>query len=190
MLPEHVPGCQRPISASLRQGPGSGWRALNWFGQAPGRERTQWKAGWGLVAEHQSEARRGITKTTLPWGLLASHFSTPLPRTPTHTLSRDTLLWGLAASVTSVANGRQVWRILPGGLLFRSTAAPGKRAVHLLGTGLSHTDATTCFRLFCIPLRTTQSPQSTAHGPQGAGSVGEGMLAAEFGAGRRVRRAN
>jgi hypothetical protein len=119
---------------------------------------TQWELGWGLVAKHQSEARRGIMKTTLlPWGLLQSHFSTPLLQTPTNTLCRDTLLWGLAASRTSVANGRQALRILPGGLLFRTTVAPGKSAVHVLGTGISRTGATTRFRLLCIPLWTART---------------------------------
>jgi len=118
----------------------------------------KWKLGWGLVAKHESEARRGITKTTLlPWGILQSHLSTPLPQAPTNTLSRDTLLWGLAASRTSVANGRHALRILPGGLLFRSTTAPGKRAVHVLGTGTSRTDATTSYRLLCIPVWTAHS---------------------------------
>jgi hypothetical protein len=125
---------------------------------------SQWELGWGLVAKHQSEARRGATKTTLlPWGVLQSHFSTPLPQAPTNTLSRDTLLWGLAASRTSVANGRQALRILPSGLLFRTTTAPGKKAVHVLGTGISHTDAnqnsgaSSRFRLLCIPLGTTHT---------------------------------
>ena len=39
-LPERDPGCQRPISAFFREGPGLGWRAVNWFGQAQGRDRT------------------------------------------------------------------------------------------------------------------------------------------------------
>jgi len=123
---------------------------------------TKLSLGWGLLAKRQSEARRGITKTTLlPWGILQSHFSTPLLQTPADTLSRDTFLWGLAASRTSVDNGRQALRILPGGLLFRSTAAPGNSAVHLLGTGISHTDATTRFRLLCIPLWTTHAATLT-----------------------------
>jgi hypothetical protein len=118
----------------------------------------KWNFGWGLVAKHQSEARRRITKTTLlPWGVLGSHFSTPVLQNPSDTLSRDTLLWGLAASRTSVANGAQSLRILPGGLLFRTTTAPGKRAFHILGTGVSHTGSSTRFRIFCIPLRTTHS---------------------------------
>ncbi len=129
---------------------------------------TKWNLGWGLVAKHQSEARRRITKATLlPWGILESHFSTPLLQTPTNTLSRDTLLWGLAASRTSVANGRQALRILPGGLLFRTTAAPGRSAVHLLGTGVSRTEASTRFRLLCVPLWTTAvegaPPRQTQH---------------------------
>jgi hypothetical protein len=119
---------------------------------------SKWNLGWGLVAKHESEARRGTTKTTLlPWGILESHFSTPLPQAPTNTLSHDTLLWGLAASRTSVANGRQALRILPGGILFRTTAAPGKKAVHVLGTGVSQTDTSTRFRLFCIPVGTTHT---------------------------------
>jgi len=114
------------------------------------------QVGWGLVANHQSEARRGVTKTTLlPWGILQSHFSTPLPQTPANTLSRDTFLWGLAVSRTSVANGRQALRVLPGGLLFRSTTAPGESAVHILGTGISRTGARTRFRFLCIPVWTT-----------------------------------
>ena len=114
-------------------------------------------AGAWLPSTSPRPAAR-ITKTTLlPWGVLGSHFSTPVPQNPSDTLSRDTLLWGLAASRTSVANGTQSLRILPGGLLFRTTSAPGKRALHILGTGVSHTGASTRFRLFCIPLRTTHT---------------------------------
>ncbi|MGO8674414.1 MAG: hypothetical protein ACLQVX_00935 [Limisphaerales bacterium] len=124
---------------------------------------SKWSLCWGLAAKHQSEARRGITRTTLlPWGILQSHFSSPVLQAPTNTLRRDTLLWGLAASRTSVDNGKQALRILPGGLLFRSTAAPGKSAVHVLGTGVSRTDTATRFRLLCIPLWTTHAATLTS----------------------------
>jgi hypothetical protein len=122
----------------------------------------KWKLGWGLVAKHQSEARRGTTKTTLlPWGILQSHFSTPWPQAPTNTLSRDTLVWGLAASRTSVSAGEHALRILPGGLLLRSTTAPGKQALHLLGTGVSRDGTTTRVRIFGVPVRTTHAQKRT-----------------------------
>jgi hypothetical protein len=125
----------------------------------------KWKLGWSLAASHQSEARRRITKTTLlPWGVLWSHFSTALPQAPTNTISRVTVLWGLAASRTSVQDGRHTLGILPGGLLFRSTTGPGTMAVHVLGTGVSRWQATRAsgaaarFRLLGIPLWTTHAP--------------------------------
>ncbi len=112
---------------------------------------------WGLLLSHQSEARRGLTKTTLlPWGVLESHFSARLPESPAQTVSRDSLLWGLLLTRNSVEHGRQAWRVLPAGLLFRSTASPGKSAVHVLGTGISRTPAATRYRLLGIPLWTTR----------------------------------
>jgi hypothetical protein len=118
----------------------------------------KYRFGWGLLLSHQSEARRGTTKTDLlPWGLLESHFSTPLPQTPSRTLSSDRLLWGLILDRNCVQHGRHAWRILPGGLLFRSTTSPGRSAVHVLGTGLSRTTTTARYRLLGIPLWTTRT---------------------------------
>src|ERR1035437_5263035 len=49
----------------------------------------KWELGGGWVAKHESEARRGITKTTLlPWGALASHCSATLPQAPDKSITR------------------------------------------------------------------------------------------------------
>jgi hypothetical protein len=121
----------------------------------------KWRLGWGLVAKHESEARRGVTKTTLlPWGVLCSHFSTVVPQSPANTLSRNALLWGLAASQGTDASGRHVLTLLPAGLLFRSTTGSNETCRHFLGTGLSRRQmpadagATTRFRVFGIPVWT------------------------------------
>ena len=135
------------------------------LGLAGGWRRTaslnRWQLGWGLVARHQSEARRGVTKTTLlPWGLLWSHSSAALPYAPTNTVSRSAAVWGLAAAVKTDANDWHVVSILPGGLLFKSTTAPGLAARHVLGTGITRRDSgkdgkrTTRFRLLGITVWT------------------------------------
>ncbi len=119
----------------------------------------KWSLGWGLAARHESEARRGVASTTLlPWGVLGSQFSALVPQTPANTvsISRATLLWGLAASRTSDKNGKRTMCFLPGGLLFRSTTAPHKAALHVLGTGVSRTGPSTRVRLLGIPLWTSR----------------------------------
>jgi len=121
------------------------------------------------VARHESEARRGTTKTTLlPWGVLASHIATRLPQKPDTTIARTSVLWGLAGSVSSDAQGRKARCLLPGGLLFRSTTGPGESTVHILGTGISRKQATpeadviTRFRLLGLPLWSTSTPAPRA----------------------------
>jgi hypothetical protein len=103
----------------------------------------KWQVGAGLVAKHQSEARQGITKTTLlPWGILGSHFSTPAPQVPTNSLTRTSVVWGLVGSGSSDEAGRHKLQILPAGLLLRRTTGPGEAAFHVLGTGVSRREAT------------------------------------------------
>ena len=58
---------------------------------------SKWRLCWGLAAKHQSEARRGITRTTLlPWGILRAISPARCPEPRTRPSARDTLLWGLA----------------------------------------------------------------------------------------------
>ena len=125
----------------------------------------KWSLGWGLAVKHESEARRGLAQTTLlPWGVLFSHFSSVVPSTATNTVSvsRTSFVWGLAASRTSDENGKRTTRLLPGGILFRHTDAPGRSATHVLGTGISHTEATATaettarFRFLGVPIWTTR----------------------------------
>jgi hypothetical protein len=122
----------------------------------------KWELGGGLVAKHESEDRRGFTKTTwLPWGVLASHCSARLPQSPGKTIARTSVLWGLGASVTMNGSGGHSVHVLPFGLLLHRTTAPGQSCIHILGTGLSrreaadHSASTTRFRLLGIPLWTT-----------------------------------
>jgi hypothetical protein len=124
----------------------------------------KWELGGGLVARHESEARRGITKTTwLPWGVLASYGSARLPQSPDKTLMRTSVLWGLGASVTMDGVGSHSVRVLPFGLLLRSTTSPGQASIHVLGTGLfrkeatNHSGSTARFRLLGIPLWTSHA---------------------------------
>lgn len=144
---------------------GSADRAL--LGIVGERRRTtslnKWRLGWGLLIKHESEARREMTKTTvLPWGVFCSHFAAALPYAPGHTLTRTTLLWGLAASRQTDAQDRHIFTVLPAGLLFRSTTGSGEVAVHVLGTGATRRETelggiTTRFRLFGIPVWTARS---------------------------------
>jgi hypothetical protein len=125
----------------------------------------KWELGGGWVIRHESEARRGITKTTLlPWGVLASHASATLPQSPDKTLARTSVLWGLGGSVTLDGTGRHSVHVLPYGLLLCHTTSPGQSATHILGTGLSRKEAasragtTARFRLLGIPIWTTHEP--------------------------------
>jgi hypothetical protein len=119
----------------------------------------KWELGGGLVAKHESEARRGFTKTTLlPWGVLASHCSATLPQSPGKTLIRTSVLWGVGGSVTLDAEGCRSVHVLPFGLLLCHTTAPGQTSLHVLGTGFLRSGPTSRFRLLGIPLWTTHTP--------------------------------
>ena len=124
----------------------------------------KWELGGGFVARHESEARRGTTKTTwLPWGVLASYCAARLPQTPSKTITRTSVLWGLGASVTRDGAGCHSVHVLPFGLLFRRTASPERSSTYILGTGafrqeaIGHSGSTARFRLFGIPLCTTHT---------------------------------
>ncbi len=125
---------------------------------------SKWELGAGLLIKHDSEERRGISKTTLlPWGVLASHCSAKLPQAPDKTIMRESVLWGLCGSVAKDGAGRHTVHVLPFGLLFCSTTGPAVSSVHVLGTGVSHAKTKSDmeisrYRLFGIPLWTTQAP--------------------------------
>ena len=138
------------------------------FGMLAESRRTssfhKWELGGGLVARHESEARRGTAKTTLlPWGVLASYGSARLPQSPDKTITRTSVLWGLGGSVTLDGAGRHSVHVLPFGLLFRRTTGSGQSSIHILGTGLlrreatTHSGSTARFRLLGIPLWTTRT---------------------------------
>jgi hypothetical protein len=125
----------------------------------------KWELGDGLIIRHESEARRGFTRTTwLPWGVLASHASARLPQSPDQTIARTSVLWGFGASVTTEAENAHSVRVLPFGLLLRRTTGPGCSTTHILGTGVSrqaatdHSGSTARFRLLGIPLWTSHTP--------------------------------
>ncbi len=125
----------------------------------------KWELGFGFVINHESEARRGFTKTTLlPWGVLASKCSARLPESPDKTITRESVLWGLGGSATEDAAGVHSVHVLPYGLLYRRTTSPGQTSIHVLGTGRYYKEATknsgstTRFRLLGIPIWTTHTP--------------------------------
>jgi hypothetical protein len=120
-----------------------------------------------LIARHESEARRGTTKTTLlPCGVLASQSSARLPQSPDNTITRTSVLWGLGGSVTMDGAGCHSVRVLPFGLLLCRTTGPRQSSIHVLGTGLlrqeatNHSDSMARFRLLGIPLWTTHTSPS------------------------------
>ena len=127
----------------------------------------KWEIGAGLVASHESEARRGVTKTTLlPWGMLASHNAARLPQSPDKTITRTSVLCGLGGSVTMDAAGLRSMHVLPFGLLLDRTTGSGQSSIHVLGTGLvrkaatNHSGSTARLRLLGIPIwRTHTSPE-------------------------------
>ena len=118
----------------------------------------KWEVGGGLVARHESEARRGISKTTLlPWGVLASHASAKLPQSPDKTIKRTSILWGLGGSASVNRDGLHSLNILPFGLLLNKTTGPKQSSFHVLATGISHkttaNESTTRFDVLGIPIR-------------------------------------
>jgi hypothetical protein len=126
----------------------------------------KWELGGGLVARHESEARRGTCKTTLlPWGVLASHNSARLPQSPGTSIMRSSVLWGLAASVTTDKAGCHSVRVLPFGLLLHRTTGPGQSSTHIVGTGFMRREgtnlsgSTTRFHLLGIPLWTSHKAE-------------------------------
>ncbi len=119
----------------------------------------KWELGCGLVAKHESEERRGMTKTTLlPWGVLASHCSAKLPQSPEKIIARTSVLWGIAGSNTTEETGSRSFHLLPFGLLLRDTTAPGLSSFHIVGTGFSRKESddkshvTRRFRILGIPI--------------------------------------
>jgi hypothetical protein len=124
----------------------------------------RWEFGGGWIARHESEARRGVSHTTLlPWGLLASHSSYRPRQSPHKTITRSSLIWGLGGSITADESQTRAVRLLPFGLLFRGVTGPSQTSIHAIGTGFSrkkaadNSSATTRFRLFGVPIWTTHS---------------------------------
>jgi hypothetical protein len=131
----------------------------------------KWELGDGGIARHESEARRGTSHTTLlPWGLLASHSSNRLPQSPEKTITRSSVLWGLAASVVLDESQTRAIRVMPFGLLWRSLVGPDHSSVHILGTGVSRrhsrddSGAISRYRLLGFPIWT--SGQETKAAPR------------------------
>jgi hypothetical protein len=117
-----------------------------------------WELGWSLLAKHQSDSRRGFTKTTLlPWGLLYGSSSAELPQDPTRRVSRGSVLWGLAGSRTRDRSGSVTFNLLPGGILFRGQTGPSLTSTHILGTGITRTrdGLVTRLRFLGIPIWTS-----------------------------------
>ena len=119
----------------------------------------KWEVGAGMIVRHESEARRGFSKTTLlPWGILASHASARLPQSPNKIISRTSLLWGLAASASANGAGSQSFKLLPFGLLLHKTSGPNRTSFHILGTGRfrksNGNTRTSHFRILGIPVGT------------------------------------
>jgi hypothetical protein len=129
----------------------------------------KWELGWNLVAKHQSDSRRGVYKTALlPWGILYGHLSAQLPQDPAQTVSRTSLLWGLAASRTRDSLRQTTLKLLPAGILLRAQSSPSRTGFHILGTGVSRTPpsststGTARYRLLGIPLWTTHDASAKA----------------------------
>jgi hypothetical protein len=137
----------------------------------------KWELGGGLVAKHESEARRGTAKTTLlPWGVLASRSSACLPQSPGESIMRASILWGLGGSITQDGTGSRSVHVLPFGFLLRRTTGLRQSSFHVLGTGFVHNKTTnpsnsiTRFRLLDIPLWASHNPRMR---PKASPSNGE-----------------
>jgi hypothetical protein len=131
----------------------------------------KWQVGAGLVAKHESEARRGMTRTTLlPWGVLASYGATRLPQSPDKTIMHETVVWGLAGSASLAESGRRDITVLPFGLLYHRSTGGGVSSMHILGTGVSHKQnanhktTRTQVRILGIPVLTKINPTTNEHG--------------------------
>jgi hypothetical protein len=125
----------------------------------------KWQLGAGFVARHESEARRGSTKTTwLPWGVLASYSAARLPESPDKTIMRQTILWGVGENASLDGSGRRKVEILPFGILYHHLSSPRQASTHILATGfsrkeaLNHGGTTSQFRVLGIPVWTHRSP--------------------------------
>lgn len=127
----------------------------------------KWEIGGGWVMKHEAEDRRGFAKTTLlPWGVLASHCVSRRPKSPDKTISRSSILWGAAGSVSTDETGGRSFHLLPFGLLFCRTTGAGVSSTHILGTGVfyqqgsKNSGAVERFRLLGFPLWTTHLPRA------------------------------
>ena len=121
----------------------------------------KWELGWSCIAKHDSDSRRGISRTgILPWSVLYSQFKAKLPPEPQRTIARRSVLWGLAFSQTKDSGYGGDLEILPAGILFRSDRSAAKTATYILGTGSSRSKPTAWagskirFRLLGIPVWT------------------------------------
>jgi hypothetical protein len=105
---------------------------------------TKWSVGTKAVMYHDSDERRGISRTSiLPWGVLAYQFESVWPQNPTKSMSHFTMLWGFLARHDTDGPERTTTKLLPWGLLYKNTKAPGRSSFHILATGVSKSDPTT-----------------------------------------------
>jgi hypothetical protein len=103
----------------------------------------QWELGWSLIAKHESDLRRGYSKTAvLPWGVLYGQFQARLPQDTNHIVARVSALWGLAGSWMRDGNGRSTMHLLPGGILFSHVEDSQNHSLTVLWTGISRTKVT------------------------------------------------
>ena len=121
----------------------------------------KWELGWSCLAKHESDSRRAMSKTgLLPWSVLYSQFTAKLPPDPDRTITRRSVLWGLAFSQTKDSGREQHLNILPAGILFHRQINQYGAGTYVLGTGISSSKPTsfgrnkTRFRLFGIPIWT------------------------------------
>jgi hypothetical protein len=121
----------------------------------------QWEFGGGLIINHEAEARRGFSKTTLlPWGMLASHCVARYPQEPEKTISRTSVLWGVLGSVSRDAAERHSIHVLPFGLLFDRITGPGLSFTHVLGTGVSRENGIAQVRVLGVRVWSGRKAQS------------------------------